>query len=768
MIEKILAWFALEHPRKSWLLVASLLVLSCFGLDAQNALGDESPLGLLACLLAGALIAWGLASGRLTAGQAAGLYVPAGVGLIALLTARVSEILAGLLNGTFSILFGWLTREPLDFARLVNLLVELNERLAGLLARWGQWLAAFLRGRTLEDPVIAGLMWLILAWLLAGWFAWQLARRSNALLGFLPVLAAQAIILDFYQQKNTSLLWLNLFLFVSLLGLVHFASQMRQWFSAKLDYAENAVSNSVASALALALVLVSTAGITPSLSVEEIRRAWQERQAKTVVSGTPVASRSGSSSAANERIVAGLPREHLLSGDVTLSETLVFKVKTYDLVAMPRADIQLQVPRYYWRAYTYDSYSGLGWASSAVEQASYPARQLFFVEKPEFYRRVQHDFELYNIEENLVFRAGVLESVNLPIEAEWRNVLVRLTFPAAPNGSADLYRAISPDKVYQVDSLIPTVDVATLREIWPDYPEWVRSKYLALPPIPERVKNLAYEITATAPSLYDRAEAIERYLQANYEYSLEVPAPPPGRDPVDYFLFDLHKGYCDYYASAMVVLARASGVPARLVVGYVGGSYDPQEAVYTVREADAHSWVEVYFPQVGWVEFEPTAGQPGFERYATGEEPRPFNLPEEEDDSSARLARWLKGISWLLPWAGAALLLGGLGVGLYRFAREQGDPRPAAIRRIGRVYRALQTRGLRHLGARPPASQTPLEYAAALKKAASVRLQKTDGLAGDIETIAELYQRSVFSEHAPGKNEARQAERAWARLRKQL
>ena len=78
---------------------------------------------------------------------------------------------------------------------------------------------------------------------------------------------------------------------------------------------------------------------------------------------------------------------------------------------------------------------------------------------------------------------------------------------------------------------------------------------------------------------------------------------------MDYFLFDLQKGYCDYYASSMVVLARASGLPARLVVGYIAERYDEDLQAYVISEAEAHSWAEIYFPGYGWIEFEPTGGR---------------------------------------------------------------------------------------------------------------------------------------------------------------
>ena len=120
--------------------------------------------------------------------------------------------------------------------------------------------------------------------------------------------------------------------------------------------------------------------------------------------------------------------------------------------------------------------------------------------------------------------------------------------------------------------------------------------------------DLAEQLTANITNPYDKAKALESYLRT-YPYSLDVTPPPPDRDVVDYFLFDLKTGYCDYYATSMVVLARAVGLPARLVIGYANGIYNPTSAEYVIREADAHSWVEIYFAGVGWVEFEPTASQ---------------------------------------------------------------------------------------------------------------------------------------------------------------
>jgi hypothetical protein len=134
------------------------------------------------------------------------------------------------------------------------------------------------------------------------------------------------------------------------------------------------------------------------------------------------------------------------------------------------------------------------------------------------------------------------------------------------------------------------------------------ARYLQLPKeLPERVSKLASEITSSAENDYDRAKAIESYLSKNYKYTLEPGNIPENRDFVDYFLFDSMQGYCTYYASAMTVLVRSIGIPARYVEGYILPSKPVSGNSYEVTNKEAHAWVEVYFEGFGWIPFEPTS-----------------------------------------------------------------------------------------------------------------------------------------------------------------
>ena len=109
----------------------------------------------------------------------------------------------------------------------------------------------------------------------------------------------------------------------------------------------------------------------------------------------------------------------------------------------------------------------------------------------------------------------------------------------------------------------------------------------------------------------DKANAIADYLRSDeFTYSQDIEAPPRDADGVDHFLFETKTGYSDYFASTMVVLMRAVGVPTRLAAGYAPGEYDAENDVRVVRDFDSHGWVQVFFPEYGWIDFEPTPQWP--------------------------------------------------------------------------------------------------------------------------------------------------------------
>jgi transglutaminase-like putative cysteine protease len=155
---------------------------------------------------------------------------------------------------------------------------------------------------------------------------------------------------------------------------------------------------------------------------------------------------------------------------------------------------------------------------------------------------------------------------------------------------------------YQVLSEIPNRSRSNSIILPPENME----RYLQLPEnLDRRVIALAQEITRPATAPMEKATLIEAYLRRNYKYTLDLTW-PPGQQPLNTFLFDAKTGHCEYFASAMAILARSAGIPTRLVNGFQMGEFNPVGADYIVRESDAHSWVEAYSPERGWMEFDPT------------------------------------------------------------------------------------------------------------------------------------------------------------------
>nr|MBA2248350.1 transglutaminase domain-containing protein [Chloroflexia bacterium] len=146
------------------------------------------------------------------------------------------------------------------------------------------------------------------------------------------------------------------------------------------------------------------------------------------------------------------------------------------------------------------------------------------------------------------------------------------------------------------------------------YPAWVRDRYLALPEsVTPRTIDLSAQLVGGAANPLEKARVLERYLRTTITYDEQVSAPPEDADLVDYLLFERQRGYCEYYASAMAVMLRSVGVPARVVVGFYPGQFDEQQQGTVYRQKNAHAWVEAFFPGYGWIPFEPTASRPMLE-----------------------------------------------------------------------------------------------------------------------------------------------------------
>lgn len=158
---------------------------------------------------------------------------------------------------------------------------------------------------------------------------------------------------------------------------------------------------------------------------------------------------------------------------------------------------------------------------------------------------------------------------------------------------------------YDAVSQVPLIAPKQLRDTSDSYPPEIRATYLQLPHLDPRIRQLARQLTEHDPTPYDKAADLERYFHTSFRYTLDL-SDMNQRDPLAYFLFTKRAGHCEYFASAMVVMLRTLGIPARYVTGFLPGEFNDLAQDYIIRASDAHSWVEVYFPPYGWITFDPT------------------------------------------------------------------------------------------------------------------------------------------------------------------
>jgi protein-glutamine gamma-glutamyltransferase len=260
----------------------------------------------------------------------------------------------------------------------------------------------------------------------------------------------------------------------------------------------------------------------------------------------------------------------------------------------------------YWRSHAYDTYDGRTWSQSDTSIHYIDGfRNTQFRLYPQGHNpRGQQFVQSFFIAQpmpNIVLAGGTPIEVYIPAS--------QIGLDAS--GGIRVGESLQPGTTYTVVSVRQEFDADLLRQIGDDYTEQM-SVYLQLPDtVTERTRQLALEITQNAPTRYDKVIAVRDYLLQTYPYDFFPPPQAPDTDAVDQFLFVDQRGVCEHYVAAMVVMLRELGIPSRLVAGFGSGTYNQFTGYYEVHASDAHAWAEVYFPDYGWVPFDPTPGWTG-------------------------------------------------------------------------------------------------------------------------------------------------------------
>lgn len=471
----------------------------------------------------------------------------------------------------------------------------------------------------LEDTFLFVLLVSSGYWLISLIGGYRLARRGEffptLLLAGLALLTVQTF--DHWRQDGEAYLWLYLWTGLILAARLYFRQRRRAWQEGQVYLPPESIQDWN---LAILLVIGVTLGLawlmpSPDQATYTVRRLWEQIRGK-----------SPSEETNWSRLVAGLRTESQSRYEdiLPLGQEAASDPNVRFTVELP---IQDALPRHYWRVRTYEIYANGEWRSGSFLWRHFsPAEAPFEVP----YGRVDWELVTYTFTVQsptaLLLTPARPRWISLPAQVGWLPVKGHQGEPLWFQG----YLTAGERYQVQAENFSPTEQ--ELRAAGTDYPAWVRDRYLQLPAnLSPRLGALAKELTSSATTPYDQALVITDYLRRTIRYSEHVPPPPPGQDALEWFLFDYQQGFCNYYAGAAVILLRAAGVPARLAVGYAEGEIPPGTIRRRlVRENQAHAWPEVYFPGLGWIEFEPTTAQPPLHRPAglpRGGEITPFVRP---------------------------------------------------------------------------------------------------------------------------------------------
>ncbi len=282
-------------------------------------------------------------------------------------------------------------------------------------------------------------------------------------------------------------------------------------------------------------------------------------------------------------------------GTIQQDPTIVMRVSFLEGPSHPD-----QLPNLRWRGLAFDRFDGRTWSLS--DPRTLPARQVrenSFVVSP--YRAglpiVPYEVFLEPIGTSVLFGLPRIVSIQGRLAGLGVDAGDGITLPGPPSTRLH-YLAVSQPESFRTAML----DRVFARD---DYPPEIRETYLEVPPLSPRLRDLARQLAAGAETPYRVARRVEAYLSENLRYTLDL-RPGSGEDPLDDFLFVRRAGNCEYFAASMAILLRAVGIPVRVVNGFQRGEWNEVGQYFAIRQRDAHSWVEVYFPGAGWVTFDPS------------------------------------------------------------------------------------------------------------------------------------------------------------------
>lgn len=539
-------------------------------------------------------------------------------GLDVLLIIGSAGVLAGLLlsKSTFSGSTAHIFALVYGFALIAFLIgrtlpedLTWRERVLDMIFRQFQWLNKAVGGGTSRDGLIFILQTSGIFWLLGYTASWYTFRKPRVWRVVIPTGLVLLSVVYYYYGTKPLPIYLAIYALLSLLYIArtYVVAQEKDWRSASVRYERMEVRfGFLRAGFLIAVIAVLIAWTAPALGASaavgdalyDANQPWRRFQDHwTRLFASLGSYGSGVSDPYQDTLVLGGPRS--VSSD-------------------PIMDIYVsnQLPYIYWHAVALDTYDGQGGWSVAERDTVILDPSEGLVTAPPMVARevVTQTVVTYMNNSSTIYGAPYLIGSDRPLLVDYK---------PDDEGALDVQGlrsrfALRAGEAYNVISAVSRADIEGLRAASADYPEWITDYYLQVPDtITAETIQLAEEITAPHGNAYDKAWAIQSWLRDNIAYNDQIDAPPETIEPVHYTLFVSREAYCTYYASAMTLMLRSQGIPARIVNGYAQGEFREDSNSYRVKANDAHTWVEVYFPGYGWIQFEPTATIPVVDRPET-------------------------------------------------------------------------------------------------------------------------------------------------------
>ena len=474
----------------------------------------------------------------------------------------------------------------------------------GIIVRQIVWLQKLVEGGTSRDGLIFVFQTSFIYWALGYTAAWYTFRKPRVWWAVIPTGLVLLSVVYYYAGPRPLQMYLAVYMLLSFLFVArtYLVEQERGWRASSVRYEKRIWFNFIRAGFIVALLALTFSWRLPPLgasatvgdALNGARGPWRDFQDNWTRMFSALRSYGTA-------VTDPYQNTLVLGGPRTVGNTAVMDI------FVPR-----ELPYVYWQAKVYHTYEDGGWISQDL-----PYTELFpddgEIDLPQTAARelITQTVITYLPNSSFIYGAPDIVSVDRPINVyadrdENGNQLVSEV-------RSKYVLQLGDD--YEVTSRLSLADASSLRAASTNYPDWLTATYLQVPDtVTPETLALAEELTAPFNNPFDKAIAVRDYLRENIVYNDQIQATPSGIDPVHYTLFVSQEAYCNYYASAMALMLRSQGVPSRVVSGYAQGTFDAETSSYRVQASNAHTWVEVYFPRYGWIQFEPTASIPAWDR----------------------------------------------------------------------------------------------------------------------------------------------------------